>query len=241
VYVKGNIFTVKPQIHMEYNKSEECDSVDDLGVNIPSYTRESYDKLVQAGKLILEAIGEDPSRNGIMCTPERFARSMLYMTKGYRENYKEVIHKAIFDEPTHEMVFVRGIDICSLCEHHIVPFMGKIHIAYMPNQRILGLSKLARISDHFSKRLQLQERLTAQIANAISDSIQALGVGVVIEATHMCMTCRGVQKPNSETLTFCMLGLFKTDASIRETFLGFLKHDSCKIRDLGVCESAYTN
>lgn len=224
---------------MNREKGEEYDSVDDLGVVSAPFTKESHDKLVQAGKLILEAIGENPSRSSILATPERFARSMLYMTKGYREDYHQVVHKAIFDEPTDEMILVRGIDICSLCEHHIVPFMGKVHIAYIPNKKILGLSKLARISDHFSKRLQLQERLTTEIANAIFNTIQAIGVGVVMEATHMCMACRGVQKPNSQTLTFSMLGLFKTDTSIRETFLGFLKHDRER-KDLNV-DSINTN
>ncbi|KAJ7485310.1 hypothetical protein FB451DRAFT_1337583 [Mycena latifolia] len=171
--------------------------------------------MVMAVRTILECIGEDPNREGLLRTPERYARALMWMTKGYEERLADVINDA--------MVLVRDIDISSLCEHHLVPFTGKIAIAYIPgkNQLVLGLSKLARIAEVFSRRLQVQERLTKQIAIAVQEAIQPRGVAVVIEATHMCMTMRGVQKPGSSTVTSSMLGCFRTERQTREEFLTF--------------------
>ncbi|KZT71597.1 GTP cyclohydrolase I [Daedalea quercina L-15889] len=180
-------------------------------------------KLAGAVRTILECIGEDPDREGLLKTPERYAQALMWMTRGYEERLADVIHDAIFAEDHEEMVIVRDIDIASLCEHHLVPFMGKIAIAYIPNNLVLGLSKLARIAETFARRLQVQERLTKQIALAVQEAIKPRGVAVVMEATHLCMTMRGVQKPGSMTVTSCMLGCFRTQQKTREEFLTLIR------------------
>ncbi|KAF8170517.1 GTP cyclohydrolase I [Mycena galopus ATCC 62051] len=186
-------------------------------------TREQ--KMAIAVRTILECIGEDPDREGLLKTPERYAQALMWMTKGYEERVTDVINNAVFAEDHDEMVLVRDIDVSSLCEHHLVPFTGKIAIAYIPgpNQLVLGLSKLARIAETFSRRLQIQERLTKQIAIAVQEAVQPSGVAVVMEATHLCMTMRGVQKPGSMTVTCCMLGCFRTQQKTREEFLAMVK------------------
>ncbi|KAJ8086330.1 hypothetical protein PM082_005153 [Marasmius tenuissimus] len=186
--------------------------------------REAREKrLAEAVRTILDCIGEDPDREGLLRTPERYAQAVMWMTKGYEERLADVINDAVFAEDHDEMVLVRDIDISSLCEHHLVPFTGKIAIAYIPNKLVLGLSKLARIAETFSRRLQVQERLTKQVALAIQEAIKPRGVAVVMEATHLCMTMRGVQKPGAITTTSCMLGCFRTQQKTREEFLTLMK------------------
>lgn len=175
-------------------------------------------------KSILERVGEDPARQGLMKTPERAAKALMYFTKGYEENIADVIGDAIFDENHDEMVIVKDIEMFSMCEHHLVPFIGKVSIGYLPNKRVLGLSKLARIVEVYSRRLQVQERLTKQIAHALTEAIQPTGVGVIVEATHMCMVMRGVQKTNSKTITSTMLGVFREDPKTREEFLNLTRN-----------------
>lgn len=179
-------------------------------------------RIATAVKLILHELGEDTEREGLLETPERYARAMLYFTKGYEDNIRDVIKRAVFEEDHDEMVIVRDIEVYSLCEHHLVPFFGKAHIAYIPNKRVVGLSKLARLAEMYSRRFQVQERLTKQIAMALSEILHPRGVAVVIEATHMCMVSRGVQKTGSSTTTSCMLGCFRQQQKTRDEFLTLL-------------------
>ena len=167
----------------------------------------------------LTMLGEDVDRAGLLKTPSRVAESMLWLTRGYEMNVAEIIGDAVFDEAHQSMVMVRDIELYSLCEHHMLPFFGKAHIAYIPDGRIVGLSKLPRIVEMFARRLQLQERLTEQIAIAIQDVLKPLGVGVVIEAYHLCMMMRGVEKQNSKTITSALRGSFRDDAKTRDEFL----------------------
>jgi GTP cyclohydrolase IA len=167
----------------------------------------------------LALLGEDPEREGLLKTPERVAKAMDFLTRGYSERLADVVGDAIFDEDHHNMVMVRDIELYSLCEHHLLPFFGKAHVAYIPDGRIVGLSKLPRLVDHFARRLQVQERLTEQIALAVEETLRPLGVGVVIEAYHLCMMMRGVEKQNSRTITSALRGVFRDDARTREEFL----------------------
>ncbi len=167
----------------------------------------------------LALIGEDPGREGLLRTPERVAKAMTFLTRGYRLSVEEVVGAGIFEEEHRNMVMVRDIELYSLCEHHMLPFFGRAHVAYIPDGRIVGLSKLPRIVDIFARRLQVQERLTEQIAGAIEDVLAPLGVGVVIEAYHLCMMMRGVEKQNSRTITSALRGVFRDDSRTREEFL----------------------
>ncbi|HEY0930827.1 MAG TPA: GTP cyclohydrolase I FolE [Gemmatimonas sp.] len=167
----------------------------------------------------LELIGEDPDRDGLLKTPDRVARSMAWLTRGYDLDPRTVIGDALFEEDHENMVMVRDIEMYSMCEHHMLPFFGKVHIAYIPNGKIVGLSKLPRVVEVYARRLQVQERLGEQIANAIVDVLQPKGVGVVIEAVHLCMMMRGVEKQNSRTITSSLRGLFRDDAKTRSEFL----------------------
>jgi GTP cyclohydrolase I len=167
----------------------------------------------------LALVGEDPGREGLLRTPERVAKAMQFLTRGYHERVEDIVGQAIFQEEHRNMVMVRDIELYSLCEHHMLPFFGKAHVAYIPDGRIVGLSKLPRLVDVFARRLQVQERLTEQVAEAIEDVLAPLGVGVVIEAYHLCMMMRGVEKQNSRTITSALRGVFRDDARTREEFL----------------------
>ena len=174
-----------------------------------------------AGKVreILAAIGENPTREGLVKTPERVEASLRFLTQGYGMTVEEVIGDAVFEETHQSMIMVRDIEVYSLCEHHLLPFFGRAHVAYIPNGKILGLSKVARIVDVFARRLQVQERLTDQIADAIMDVLKPTGVGVVIEAAHFCMMMRGVEKQNSRAVTSALRGIFRDDSKTRDEFL----------------------
>ena len=172
---------------------------------------------------LLEAIGEDPQREGLVRTPCRAARAFEFLTAGYRQSLDELINNALFDSEASEIILVKNIELYSLCEHHLIPFIGKAHVAYIPNGKVVGLSKTARIVDMFARRLQIQENLTMQIADALMKALNPRGVGVVIEAKHLCMMMRGVEKQNSAMKTSCLLGVFKEDARTRSEFLSLLK------------------
>jgi GTP cyclohydrolase I len=184
---------------------------------------EANDDLAGTVEALLRHLGEDPAREGLRLTPQRVAHSLRFLVEGYDQDVAHVVNGAIFAESYDEMVVVKDIEIYSLCEHHLLPFFGKCHVAYLPNGRIVGLSKLPRIVDVFARRLQVQERLTTQIAGALDEVLTPLGVAVVIEAAHLCMMMRGVQKQNSHTVTSCMLGAFRHDDKCRTEFLELIK------------------
>ena len=172
---------------------------------------------------ILRNIGEDPERDGLKRTPERTAKAIQFLTRGYEENPAQLLRDALFEVDYDEMVIVKDIEMFSLCEHHLLPFYGKVHVAYLPKGRVIGLSKIPRLVDVFARRLQVQERLTKQIAEAIKDAIDPIGVGVVIEARHLCMMMRGVEKQHSATVTSSMLGAFRDEHQTREEFLSLIR------------------
>lgn len=180
-------------------------------------------KIASAYTSILSDIGEDLNRDGLRDTPQRAAKAMQFLTHGYDQTLDEVVNNAIFESDSDEMVIVRDIEMYSLCEHHLLPFIGKCHVAYLPNGRVIGLSKIARIVDMYARRLQIQENLTKQIADAVSSVTSGRGVGVIVEAQHMCMMMRGVGKQNSSMTTSSMLGRFRTDINTRNEFLTLAK------------------
>ncbi len=172
---------------------------------------------------LLGAVGEDRQREGLLKTPGRAARSFEFLTQGYRQSIDEVVNGAIYDSDASEIVMVKDIELYSMCEHHLLPFIGRAHVAYIPNGKVIGLSKVARIVDVFARRLQIQEQLTTQVADALMQALHPAGVAVVIEAKHLCMMMRGVEKQNSVMKTSCLLGVFKEDARTRSEFLELLK------------------
>jgi GTP cyclohydrolase I len=172
---------------------------------------------------LLEAIGEDPQREGLLRTPTRAAKAFEFLTNGYRQDLDAIVNGAIFSSDASEIILVKDIELYSMCEHHLLPFIGRAHVAYIPNGKVIGISKVARIVDVFARRLQIQEQLTVQIADALMKTLHPSGVGVVVEAKHLCMMMRGVEKQNSVMKTSCLLGSFKEDARTRSEFLALLK------------------
>ncbi|KAJ4410333.1 GTP cyclohydrolase 1 [Gnomoniopsis sp. IMI 355080] len=186
-------------------------------------TKEQADKRLSkmcgAVRTLLECVGEDVNREGVLATPERYAKAMLFFTKGYQQNVRDIVNGAIFKEGHNEMVIVKDIEIFSMCEHHLVPFTGKMHIGYIPDQSVIGISKLPRIAEMFARRLQIQERLTKEVANAIMEVLKPQGVAVVMESSHLCMVMRGVEKTSTSTITSCVLGCFEQREKTRNEFL----------------------
>ncbi|CAK7225318.1 GTP cyclohydrolase 1 [Sporothrix bragantina] len=180
------------------------------------------EKMRGAVRTILECVGEDPDRAGLLGTPDRYAKALLDFTQGYQQNVRNVVNEAIFHEGHNEMVIVKDIEVFSLCEHHMVPFTGKMHIGYIPFHSVIGISKLPRIAEMFSRRLQIQERLTKDVANAIMEILQPQGVAVVMESSHLCMVMRGVQKTSATTITSCVLGCFESKEKTRNEFLSLV-------------------
>ena len=174
---------------------------------------------------ILKEIGEDPERDGLLKTPDRFASSLRFLTSGYEHDADAIIREALFDVDCEEMVIVKDIEFYSLCEHHMLPITGVVHVGYLPGKQVIGLSKIARVVDVYTRRLQVQERMTTQIARSLSDSLGAVGVGVVIEAVHYCMVMRGVQKQKSKTVTSSMVGTFREDIRTRNECMGLIGRD----------------
>jgi GTP cyclohydrolase I len=188
-------------------------------MTVPSEGNDRLESLVHE---LLGEVGEDPAREGLVGTPKRVAMSLRFLLSGYGLSLDKLVNRAIFDEPYSEMVVVRDIEMYSLCEHHLLPFFGKAHVAYIPDGRVLGLSKIPRIVDMFARRLQVQERLTTQIGDALQTTLEPQGVGVVIEATHLCMAMRGVEKQNSSAVTSSLLGCFRDDDKSRNEFLSLI-------------------
>jgi GTP cyclohydrolase I len=179
-------------------------------------------RLENAVRDILELLGEDPKREGLLKTPQRVAKSLKFLTSGYEKDPKEILNQALFTSSNDEMVVVRDIEFYSMCEHHLLPIIGRVHVAYIPNGKVVGLSKIPRVVEVFARRLQIQEQLTEQIADAISESINPKGVAVVVHARHMCMEMRGVQKINSTTVSSALRGLFKSDLKTRSEFFNII-------------------
>jgi len=180
------------------------------------------ERMKGAVRTLLECVGEDPDREGILATPHRYANALLFFTKGYQENVRDIVNGAIFQENHSEMVIVKDIEVFSMCEHHLVPFTGKMHIGYIPNNAVIGISKLPRIAEMFARRLQIQERLTKEVAHAIMEILKPQGVAVVMESSHLCMVMRGVEKTSTTTITSCVLGCFERKEKTRNEFLSLI-------------------
>ncbi len=181
-------------------------------------------RLEELTRELLQRLGEDPSRDGLLRTPERMAKALQFLTRGHQEHPHDILRGALFDVDYDEMVIVKDIEMFSLCEHHVLPFFGKVHVAYIPNGKVIGLSKIPRLVDVFARRLQVQERLTTQIAETIQEAINPQGVGVIVEARHLCMMMRGVEKQHSSTITSAMLGAFRDERPTRDEFLALVRN-----------------
>ena len=206
-----------------HNGETELEAAERRIRSLPKCGAAKLARLEDAFLNLLEAIGEDPQREGLLRTPLRAALAFEFLTNGYRQNLDEIVNGAIFSSEASEIILVKDIELYSMCEHHLLPFIGRAHVAYIPNGKVIGLSKIARIVDVFARRLQIQEQLTVQIADALMNCLQPNGVGVVVEAKHLCMMMRGVEKQNSVMKTSCLLGSFKEDARTRSEFLSLLK------------------
>ena len=204
------------------NRNSDIDSRERLTREVNRLADKKIDFIEQAYRDLLEAIGENPERQGLMKTPARAARALEFLTQGYRQSVAEIVNGAIYDSDASEIILVKDIELYSMCEHHLLPFIGRAHVAYIPNGKVIGLSKMARIVDVFARRLQIQENLTTQVADALMDVLSPEGVAVVIEAKHLCMMMRGVEKQNSIMKTSCLLGCFKDSATTRSEFLSLL-------------------
>jgi GTP cyclohydrolase I len=202
--------------------SDDRKRVEELTLTEPD-GGESPESIADHMRKILQSIGEDPERDGLRRTPERFEKALRFLTSGYQQDPEKLLNGAMFTVCYDQMVLVKDIEFYSLCEHHLLPFFGKCHVAYIPDKKVVGLSKIPRLVNMFARRLQIQERLTNQIANAIQAKIAPLGVGVVIEGRHLCMVMRGVEKENSHTVTSAMLGSFKDNPKTREEFLSLIR------------------
>jgi GTP cyclohydrolase I len=214
---------------MTLSKSE-ANQINNTNYKLPQLTTTqespvSEEEMRQAVRTLLLGLGEDPDREGLRDTPKRVVKALKFLTSGYHQSLDELLNGAVFHENADEMVLVRDIDLFSSCEHHILPILGRAHVAYIPNGKVIGLSKIARICEMYGRRLQVQERLTAQIADALQGLLQPKGVAVVIEATHMCMVMRGVQKPGSWTSTSAVRGVFADDAKTRQEFMSLIRHN----------------
>jgi GTP cyclohydrolase I len=205
------------------NHETELEAAERRIRNIPRCGAAKLAGMEESFLQLLEAIGEDPTREGLLRTPTRAARAFEFLTNGYRQSLEEVVNGAIFASDASEIVLVKDIELYSMCEHHLLPFIGRAHVAYIPQGKVIGLSKVARLVDVFARRLQIQENLTIQIADALMKTLHPSGVGVVVEAKHLCMMMRGVEKQNSSMKTSCLLGSFKDDARTRSEFFSLLQ------------------
>ena len=199
-------------------------TMEDLLDQLPESDPHDLTGMSEAVRTLLTEVGDDPAREGLQRTPERVAKALRFLTSGYRMDIRDILNGALFEVCYDEMVIVKDIELFSLCEHHLLPFYGKAHIAYLPDKKVIGLSKIPRLVDMFARRLQIQERLTSQIAQTIQEAIEPRGVGVVIEARHFCMMMRGVEKQHSSAITSAMLGVFRTGKQTRDEFLSLIGH-----------------
>jgi GTP cyclohydrolase I len=202
--------------------TEKAKRTEELTLTEPGSVEKS-ESIADLVRRMLHLIGEDPDRDGLRHTPERFEKALRFLTSGYHQDPEKLLNGAMFSVCYDQMVLVKDIEIYSLCEHHMLPFFGKCHVAYIPDKKVVGLSKIPRLVNMFARRLQIQERLTNQIASAIQQKISPLGVGVVVEARHLCMVMRGVEKQNSQTITSAMLGAFRENVQTREEFLSLIR------------------
>jgi len=209
------------------SESNQVDKIDNklLKLTTKQQPPVSEEEMRQAVRTLLLGLGEDPDREGLKDTPQRVVKALKFLTSGYHQSLDELLNGAVFHENADEMVLVRDIDLFSSCEHHILPIIGRAHVAYIPDGKVIGLSKIARICEMYGRRLQVQERLTAQIADALQGLLQPKGVAVVVEASHMCMVMRGVQKPGSWTSTSAVRGVFADDAKTRQEFMSLIRHN----------------
>jgi GTP cyclohydrolase I len=208
---------------MIQRRNSDLDIEERFTRDINRLPEKDLDRISMAYRQLLESVGEDADREGLRRTPDRAARALEFLTQGYRQDLDEIINDAVFASAASEIILVKDIELYSLCEHHLLPFIGRAHVAYIPNGKVIGLSKVARIVDVFARRLQIQENLTTQIAESLMNCLEPSGVAVVVEAKHLCMMMRGVEKQNSIMKTSCLLGTFKDDARTRSEFLSLLK------------------